>query len=56
MEKVAAVRKYRTDRYEQLVEAVYKRRGWDANGIPTLETLQKLGIDLPEIVEVVRGK
>jgi aldehyde:ferredoxin oxidoreductase len=54
VEKVALVRKYRTDRYEQLVDAVYTRRGWDDNGIPRLETLQKLGIDLPEIVAVVK--
>jgi aldehyde:ferredoxin oxidoreductase len=51
--KMAAVRKYRTDRYEQLVDAVYKRRGWDANGIPTLETIKNLGIDFPDVVELV---
>ncbi|MEI7990535.1 MAG: aldehyde ferredoxin oxidoreductase C-terminal domain-containing protein, partial [Chloroflexota bacterium] len=53
-EKMAALRKYRQDRYEQLVDTVYKRRGWDENGIPRLETLQRLGIDLPAVVEVVQ--
>jgi aldehyde:ferredoxin oxidoreductase len=53
-EKMAAVRKYREDRYEQLVDAVYKRRGWDENGIPTLETLQRLGLDaIPELAKLV---
>ncbi len=52
-EKMAALRRYREAQYEQLMDAVYKRRGWDANGVPALETLQRLGIDLPEVVEVV---
>jgi aldehyde:ferredoxin oxidoreductase len=53
-EKMAHLRQYREQRYEQLMDAVYKRRGWDANGVPTLETLQRLGLDaLPELVELV---
>jgi len=53
-EKIKALRKYREDRYEQLVDAVYKRRGWTKNGIPTLETVQRLGIDFPEVVELIQ--
>ena len=53
-EKVAALRKYREDRYEMLVDAVYKRRGWDMNGVPTLETVKRLGIDFPEVLEVIQ--
>jgi aldehyde:ferredoxin oxidoreductase len=52
-EKMAAHRKYRTDRYEQLIDAVYKRRGWTNNGVPTPEKLQELGMDFPEVVAVV---
>ncbi len=52
-EKMAALRKYRYEQYESMVDAVYKRRGWDENGIPTLEKLKELGIDLPEVVAVV---
>ncbi|PKP49114.1 MAG: aldehyde:ferredoxin oxidoreductase [Bacteroidetes bacterium HGW-Bacteroidetes-11] len=52
-EKMAATRKYREDRYEQLLDAVYFRRGWTKNGVPTIEHLQKLGMDLPELLEVV---
>lgn len=51
--KMAALRKYREDRYEQLVDAVYARRGWDANGVPTLETARRLGIDFDEIVQLI---
>jgi aldehyde:ferredoxin oxidoreductase len=52
-EKMAATRKYREDRYEQLLDAVYFRRGWTKNGVPTIEHLKKLGMDLPELLEVV---
>ncbi len=55
-EKVAAMRKYREAQYESLLDAVYKRRGWTPNGVPTLETLRKLEIDFPEVVEVVKEK
>jgi aldehyde:ferredoxin oxidoreductase len=52
-EKLAALREYREDQYEQLLDAVYKRRGWTAQGVPTLATLQRLKIDFPELIEVV---
>lgn len=52
-EKVAALRRYREARYEQLMDAVYERRGWNANGIPTLKKVRELGIDLPEIVALL---
>jgi aldehyde:ferredoxin oxidoreductase len=55
-EKVAALRNYREAQYEDLLDAVYKRRGWTRNGVPTLETLRKLEIDFPEVVAVVMGK
>ena len=53
-EKVACLRAYREDQYEQLMNAVYKRRGWDNNGVPTLETLERLGINFPEVNAVVQ--
>jgi aldehyde:ferredoxin oxidoreductase len=53
-EKLAALRAYREAQYEKLTDAVYRRRGWTADGVPTLEKLHQLGIDFPEVVEVVR--
>ncbi|MDP2423558.1 MAG: aldehyde ferredoxin oxidoreductase C-terminal domain-containing protein [Bacteroidales bacterium] len=53
-EKMAATRKYRENRYEQLLDAVYERRGWNKNGVPTIEHLKNLGMDLPELIEVVK--
>ncbi len=52
-EKMAALRKFREGRYEQLMDAVYQRRGWSKNGVPTLETVRRLGIDFPEVVALI---
>ena len=52
-EKMAKLREYRESQYELLLDAVYKRRGWDMNSIPTVAKLKELGMDLPEVVEVV---
>jgi aldehyde:ferredoxin oxidoreductase len=53
-EKMKALRQYREAQYESLMDAVYARRGWDVNGIPTVEKLRTLGMDLPELIEVVQ--
>src|ERR1041384_6799980 len=45
-EKMKELRKYREGQYEMLMDAVYKRRGWDRNSIPTMEKLRELGLDL----------
>ena len=52
-EKMAALREYREEQYEKLKDAVYERRGWTRNAVPKVETLQKLGIDYPDVVAVV---
>lgn len=54
LDKMAALRKIREERYEKLVDAVYERRGWTKNGVPTLETVKNLEIDFPEIVSLVK--
>jgi len=53
-EKVIILRKLREQRYEELKDAVYKRRGWTQDGIPTLETIKRLGIDFPEVINVLK--
>jgi len=55
-EKHKKLREFREKQYQLLVDAVYKRRGWDENGIPKLETLKELGIDFPQLVETVNKK
>jgi aldehyde:ferredoxin oxidoreductase len=53
-EKIKKLRKYREDQYESLIDAVYKRRGWNNNGVPKIEFLHRIGMDLPEVIEVVK--
>ncbi len=53
-EKMKILRKYREEQYEKLVDAVYMRRGWTKNGVPKISHLKKLGMDLPELIEIVK--
>ena len=53
--KVAALREKREAQYELLKDAVYKRRGWNENGIPTVATVKRLGIDFPEVMNVLKA-
>ena len=54
--KMAKLRAHREQRYEQLMDAVYERRGWDKDGVPTLETVKQLGIDFPDVVELIEKR
>jgi aldehyde:ferredoxin oxidoreductase len=53
-EKMKALRVYRENQYDLLRDAVYKRRGWNNNGVPKIEFLKKIGIDFPEVIAVVK--
>ena len=51
-EKIKALRDFREKQYELLCDVVYKRKGWDENGVPTLDNIKRLNIDFPEVLEV----
>jgi len=53
-EKIVLLRKYREELYDRLVDKTYERRGWNSNGVPTLERLKALKIDLPEVIDMVK--
>ena len=53
-EKIAKTRAYREKQFELLTDAVYKRRGWTNDGVPTPERLQELGMDLPMLLEIIK--
>jgi len=53
-EKMAIMREYREGQYEKLLDAVYERRGWTNNGVPKIEHLKEIGMDLPELIEVIK--
>jgi aldehyde:ferredoxin oxidoreductase len=52
-EKMTALRKYREAEYEKLKDAVYQRRGWNTNGVPTNKKVKALGIDFSDVLEVL---
>jgi len=52
-DKVALLRQKREEQYQLLCDAVYQRRGWTSDGVPTVETAERLGIDFPEVLEVI---
>ncbi len=52
-EKMTALRRYREAEYEKLKDAVYKRRGWSMNGVPTMEKARALGIDFPDVIKLL---
>ena len=53
-EKMKHTRKIREKAYEDLKDAVYHRRGWSSDGVPTLEKVKELGIDYPEVKELIK--
>ncbi|HUX38087.1 MAG TPA: aldehyde ferredoxin oxidoreductase C-terminal domain-containing protein, partial [Rectinemataceae bacterium] len=55
-EKVRITREHRVKQYESLVDAVFKRRGWTNDGCPTPEHLKEIGMDLPEVIDVVKAR
>ena len=52
-EKLDELRKYREARYEKLVNAVYHRRSWTRQGVPTIEKVKQLGIDYPDVIKLI---
>jgi aldehyde:ferredoxin oxidoreductase len=53
-EKMALLQDFRRKQYETLTDVVYKEKGYDRNGIPTDETMKRLGFDRPEFMAIVR--
>ncbi len=54
-EKVAILRKIREKQYEKLTDAVYRRRGWTSDGIPSVETVKRLGINFSEVLDLLES-
>jgi len=54
-EKTTLLRKSREDHYLKLQDAVYRRRGWNEDGIPKVETAERLKIDFPEVLNVLKA-
>jgi aldehyde:ferredoxin oxidoreductase len=52
---LSRLREFRLAQYEKLKDAVYHRRGWTNDGIPTVEKVKSLGIDFPEVMELLKA-
>jgi aldehyde:ferredoxin oxidoreductase len=55
LEKIGLLRGFREERYEKLKDAVYARRGWTPDGIPAKATVKRLGIDFPDVMELLEA-
>ena len=55
-DKMAVLRKNREAEYERLKDAVYRRRGWNTDGVPTPQKAKALGIDFPDVMELLQKR
>jgi len=53
--KIDILRQYRIEQYNKVVDAAYDRRGWTRNGVPKIGRLKELGIDLSELIEIIKN-
>ena len=54
-EKLRLLQDYRKAQYEKMTDVVYEEKGFDHNGVPVLEELQKFGLDTPEMVALIEA-
>jgi aldehyde:ferredoxin oxidoreductase len=55
-DKLAILKEYRIDQYQKLTDAVYHRRGWTQNGIPTPEKMKSLGFTDKRLLDMLQKK
>jgi aldehyde:ferredoxin oxidoreductase len=55
-EKLSMLYRYRRNQYEKLADAVYYRRGWTPNGIPTPQKMKQLGFTNKKMLHMLQEK
>jgi len=55
-EKINKLYEHRQNQYQKLMDAVYYRRGWTPNGIPTPKKMKELGMDNKEMLNILQQK
>lgn len=55
-EKLKMMYTYRRNQYEKLADAVYYRRGWTQNGIPTPQKMKQLGFTEKKLLDMLQKK
>ena len=53
-EKMKLLYEHRQDQYQKLADAVYYRRGWTPNGVPTPQKMKQLDMDDPKMLKVLQ--
>jgi aldehyde:ferredoxin oxidoreductase len=55
-EKLTILYKFRRDQYKKLADAVYYRRGWTPNGVPTPQKMKQLGFTDKKMLKMLQEK
>jgi aldehyde:ferredoxin oxidoreductase len=55
-EKIRRLFGYRQDQYQRLADAVYHRRGWTQNGVPTPQKMRSLGCTDERMLAMLQAK
>jgi aldehyde:ferredoxin oxidoreductase len=55
-EKLTLIYKFRRDQYNKLADAVYYRRGWTPNGVPTPQKMRQLGFTDKKMLKMLQDK
>ncbi|MFA5102256.1 MAG: aldehyde ferredoxin oxidoreductase C-terminal domain-containing protein [Candidatus Thermoplasmatota archaeon] len=55
-EKLNALYEFRREQYEKLTDAVYYRRGWTPNGVPTPQKMKQLGFTDKKMLKMLQEK
>ncbi|MFX1365961.1 MAG: aldehyde ferredoxin oxidoreductase family protein [Promethearchaeota archaeon] len=53
-EKIKILRNHREEQYLKLQDAVYKERGWNEKGSPTIKKIKELGIDYKDVIKFIK--
>jgi aldehyde:ferredoxin oxidoreductase len=54
--KIQLLYNYRQEQYQKLADAVYYRRGWTPNGVPTIQKMKKLGFSDKKMLRMLEEK
>lgn len=55
-EKLRHVHDYRQEQYDKMTDVVYEEKGYDHNGVPTLETLKRFNLDTPDLIAIIESR
>jgi aldehyde:ferredoxin oxidoreductase len=55
-DKITRLYEYRRNEYEKLTDAVYYRRGWTPNGVPTPQKMKSLGFSDAKMLSMLQKK